>query len=119
MRVMKMTSRTVMLTMWVPLCAALADPVGTAFTYQGQLKQGGVPLDGTADFVFTLWDAATEGAQVGPTLTFDGLGGNPPPILITNGLFNVKLDFGSVLFTGQGRCLEVAVAAPYFKGEGT
>ena len=28
--------------------------MGTAFTYQGQLKQNGVPFQGTADLEFTL-----------------------------------------------------------------
>src|SRR5204862_3697456 len=52
-------------------CAAMAgqswvaaEPVGTLFTYQGQLKQGGSPVDGTADFQFRLFDQATNGSTI-------------------------------------------------------
>ena len=38
--------------------AALADP-GTAFIYQGQLKNGGVLATGPHDLRFRLFDAAT------------------------------------------------------------
>lgn len=41
------------------------SPVPIAFTYQGQLKQAGVPINGTGDFEFTPWDAETGGAMVG------------------------------------------------------
>ena len=49
-------------------------PMGTAFTYQGQLKQAGQPVTGTADVKFSLWDDANTppGVQVGSTLLFDG-----------------------------------------------
>ena len=90
-------------------------PLGTAFTYQGQLKQGGVPLDGPADFQFTLWDYVTTppGGQVGPTLTFDGQGGNPAPISVADGLFTAQLDFGADAFNGtRARWLEIAVRYP-------
>ena len=32
-------------------------PAGTAFTYQGQLKQGGLPTQGTYQLQFKLYDA--------------------------------------------------------------
>ena len=95
--------------------ASSAEPLGTAFTYQGQLKQGGVPVDGLADFEFTLWDdaATPPGVQVGSTLTFDGQGGNPAPIDVVDGLFTAQLDFGADTFDGvEARWLEVAVRFP-------
>ena len=94
---------------------SFAEPLGTAFTYQGQLKQGGVPVDGLADFEFTLWDdaATPPGVQVGSTLTFDGQGGNPAPIDVVDGLFTAQLDFGADAFDGvEARWLEVAVRFP-------
>jgi hypothetical protein len=60
------------------LCApAMAAPVGTAFTYQGQLKNTGSPVNGNTNMAFSLWDDPAAGTQQGPTLTFDGAGGNP------------------------------------------
>ena len=79
-------------------------PAGTAFTYQGQLKQTGVPLDGAADFEFTLWDDAI---SPDPNHLVGG------PLLrteqVTNGLFTVALDFGQGVFTGDARWLEITV----------
>ena len=91
--------------------SAPGAPVGTALAYQGQLKQGGVPVNGTCDLAFSLWDAAAGPAQVGPTLTFDGRSGHSPPISVVNGLFTVKLDFGNA-FGGDARWLEIAVCCP-------
>lgn len=93
----------------VTTTAALAQPVSTAITYQGQLKNAGSPANGDIAMVFRLFDAATDGNQVGPTLTFDGLGGNPPPVSVTGGLFTVGLDFEAAAYDGQERWLEIVV----------
>lgn len=87
---------------------AEAETVATAFTYQGQLKEGGGPVNQTVDFEFTLWrdPLSTEpGDQVGlPDLEY-GVG-------VLNGLFTVTLDFGEGAFTGEARWLEIKVRAP-------
>ena len=78
-----------------------AEPMGTAFTYQGQLKERGVPVDGEYDLLFRLYGAESEGTPMGVVPVNDWP--------ITNGLFAVQLDFGSGLFNGNALWLEVAV----------
>ncbi len=80
----------------------------TAFTYQGHLKDGGSPANGPHVMSFRLFDAATDGNTVGPAVNFDGIGGNPPPVQIANGLFTVSLNFGGA-FSGKPRWLEITV----------
>lgn len=36
-----------------------ATALNTAFTYQGQLNQNGAPVNGSCDFIFSFYDAAT------------------------------------------------------------
>jgi hypothetical protein len=72
----------------------------TGFTYQGRLTSGGVAQSVPYDFQFKLFDAATGGNQVGPSLaTTLGLNG---------GLFTANLDFGAA-FNSSARWLEIAV----------
>jgi hypothetical protein len=79
------------------------DPVSTAFTYQGQLKEGGVPADGVDyDFRFRLFDDPAAGTQVGDALFFNDQ-------TVENGLFTLELDFGAGIFTGDALWLEVGV----------
>ena len=78
---------------------------GTAFTYQGQLKSNGSPVNAACDFEFRLFDAAAAGAQVGATQTKNA-------IAVANGLFTVSLDFGASAFTGEARWLDITVRCP-------
>ena len=84
---------------WAP-SRLLALP-GTAFTYQGLLRDQGQPADGAYDLQFALYDALAEGAQVGETLAMDD-------VPVSGGLFSVSLDFGAV-FDLRELFLEVSV----------
>ena len=77
-------------------------PVGSGFTYQGQLKNGGSPANGQFDFQFKLFDALSGGTQVGSALTVANQ-------TVSGGLFTVTLDFGATVFIGDARWLEIAV----------
>jgi hypothetical protein len=79
-----------------------AAPLGTAFTYQGKLADGGNLAQGIYDFRFAIYDAAESGAQIGTAITNS-------PVDVTNGLFTVSLDFGGGVFTGNARWLDIAV----------
>lgn len=74
----------------------------TAFTYQGRLNDGGSPANGIYDLQFTVCDALTNGNVVGGPLTNSTTG-------VSNGLFTVTLDFGSGVFTGPSRWLDILV----------
>jgi len=85
-------------------------PLGTDFTYQGQLKASGMPAITTADFRLSLFDDESGGTQVGATLSRDSVG-------LVNGLFTVSLDFGAAAFKNDARWIEIAVRSP--AGSGT
>ena len=79
---------------------------GTAFTYQGQLNSSGSPASGNFDLTFTLYDAASGGTQQGGAITNSATA-------VSNGLFNVTLDFGNQ-FSGAARWLELGVRTNEF-----
>jgi len=79
-----------------------ATPLGTAFTYQGRLDRTGSPYTGSCDFLFSLFDAETEGIEIGETNVVNDL-------VVSNGLFTTTLDFGTGAFNGEARWLELSV----------
>lgn len=92
------------------------QPLTSTFTYQGQLRNGGVPVNGDCDFQFSLWNVpvrAAAGDQVGATMA-------PLLLHVTNGLFTARLngsnEFGPTAFTGEQRWLQVAVSCPSGSG---
>lgn len=94
--------------------AAPAAPLGSGFTYQGQLQQAGVPVEGAVSLRFSLWDAPgsgtppSGGTQVGAAQVIANA-------TVTGGVFSVVLngsgEFGANAFNGEARWLEVAVCA--------
>src|SRR5437016_1282625 len=82
--------------------AALAQ--SAAFTYQGKLTDAGNPANGTYDFQFTLFDAASGGTQEGSTVTVTN-------VTVAAGIFTAQLDFGAcpTCFNGARRFLEISV----------
>lgn len=105
---MRRTQTVRIVILFVLLCLVdqlpAAEPVGTAFTYQGRLEQEGSPVSDTCSFQFSLWTDATEtdpGAQIGSTIS--------QSMDVVDGLFAVQLDFGASVFTGDALWLEIAV----------
>ena len=74
--------------------------LGTAFTYQGQLKKGDHALNDNCSMAFRLYDQVSGGNLIGSPIT--------ATVPVSNSLFTVRLDFGTV-FDGNARWLEVAV----------
>lgn len=98
----KTTSVMVVLIFLVSRAPLGAAPLGTSFTYQGRLTQGGIPAEGTFDFRFNLLDGPDAG-------TANLLGSETlSSVLVTEGAFTVALDFGNV-FSGDALWIEVLV----------
>jgi hypothetical protein len=83
-------------------CLAKAVPMGTAFTYQGRLIDDNIAADGFYDFQFELYDDPNTGTQQGPTVDINDTN-------VADGYFTVELDFGSDVFNGEARWLDIGV----------
>ena len=77
---------------------ALAD---TTITYQGQLKDADGPVSATLGMSFALYDAVSGGNRIGHAAAV-------PAVLVSNGLFQVELNFGDI-FDGSPLWLAVTV----------
>jgi hypothetical protein len=79
-----------------------AGSMGTVFTYQGRLIDANAAAEGVYDFNFGLYNSASDGNQVGSDV-------NVPDVNVIDGYFTVLLDFGSSVFDGDARWLEIGV----------
>ena len=84
------------------LNSAWSAPLGASFSYQGKLIDASNPASGAYDLSFKLFDKASDGAQIGSTLELPG-------VAVSDGIFSVELNYGSAVFNGEGRWLEVGV----------
>ena len=90
------------------LAGGIGSPVlaqgslGTAFTYQGQLKESGQPASGLFDLQVCLFDSPSNAVAVACAPDF----GDVP---VEAGVFTVALDFGASAFVGQQRFVELRV----------
>jgi len=81
--------------------------LGTAFTYQGQLKKDGNPVNENCDFRFQLRDSV--GTIVGQA--------EKTNVEVRNGLFTIPdLDFLSGAFNGEAREMAIGVRCPAGSG---
>ena len=76
---------------------------GTSFTYEGQLKSGGSPANGSYDLAFSLFNTPSGGAASAGPIT-------NAATAVSNGLFTVTLDFGAGVFTGTNYWLDISVS---------
>ncbi|MDJ0655036.1 MAG: hypothetical protein QNJ40_12820 [Xanthomonadales bacterium] len=81
----------------------LSAPLGSNFSYQGQLQQAGANANGAFDFEFRLFASQSGGIAIAPS-----------PLLrddvdVVDGIFTVELDFGVMPFAGDRLWLEISV----------
>lgn len=88
--------------------ALAAVPLSPGFTYQGLYEEGGIPVEGSFHPRFSLWDAETEGSQVGLSQTVIDT-----PLI--DGVFTVILnasgEFGPNAFNGEARWLQIEICS--------
>ena len=75
------------------LVAPAEATVGTAFTYQGDLKQNGEPFSGQVDLTFRLFDSEAGGFIIGTLAA--------PAYAVSDGLITIDLDFGVGVMNGR------------------
>lgn len=84
-------------------CAALfASAQSTSFTYQGKLTDNTLPANGNYELEFRVFAANTGGQPIGNRVVAVNAA-------VVNGIFTVELDFGSPMFGGAERFLEISV----------
>jgi len=85
-----------------------AEPMGTAFTYQGHLYDANHVANGLYNFAFKLYDADVGGSKAANDV-------NVADVDVIDGYFTVELDFGSSVFDGNAVWLEIGVRPGEFE----
>jgi len=85
----------------IAFCAATlrSAPLGTAFVYQGQLKENGAPANGVFDFRFRLLSQGSVTLQEQCAIQVN----------VVNGLFTADVDFGAAVFDGSALSMQLFV----------
>lgn len=98
-----MRAKTARVGLWLAVVTfGVARAQDTAFHYQGRMADAGRPANGSYDFRATLFGEPNGGSGVAGPQAFDGL-------WVTNGLFNLALDFGEDAFVSASRWIEISV----------
>jgi hypothetical protein len=84
------------------VCCLRAPAQGTAFTYSGEFIDSGRPATGLYDFQFNVYSTSSGAGLVAGPVVVSTVG-------VTNGLLMVTVDFGSGVFTGPDRWLDISV----------
>lgn len=76
----------------------------TAFSYQGKLTENNVASSGNYDFQMAVYGVSSGGSPIGAVLTAED-------VMVSGGIFTLYPDFGTGVFDGQPRWLEISVRA--------
>ncbi len=90
-----------LLALAIATTTAFAAPQLPDFVYQGRLQQNGAPANGNFDLSFALYDAPSDGNQVGATI-------DEADYPVDDGVFSISLGFPGA-FTGTQLYLQVSV----------
>lgn len=82
------------------LSAITSHAQSSSFTYQGKLNDNNAAANGTYEMQFSLFDE--NGNQIGTTNIVNN-------VSVSNGIFTVRITFGTLAFDGNPRFLEIGV----------
>ena len=92
----------IMVVLLIISTTTLSAPVGSRFSYQGQLQFNDISVTGAYDFKIELWTQLTGGGFFGPALEI-------ADVEVTDGIFTLELDFTESPFTGDDLFLKIQV----------
>ncbi|MCB2154980.1 hypothetical protein KQI84_08840 [bacterium] len=91
----------------VVLCMSLGSLIQAAdppapFMYQGYLEVDGAPANGAFDFIFVAYETSSSTTPLAPECVVGG-------VRVTDGVFNVELDFGTTIWDRFDPWIEIGV----------